>query len=446
MRSLYPHQEGMVRYLKENKNAALYAEMRLGKCITTIRALKDEPGRKLIICPKTVIPVWCEELLREGVINHTWLSSDWRHNLITFTQLGGQLPEWVVVNYEGVQRLGEKMMKWFNTVIIDESTAIKSPTTKITKYCLQHLAHCKRKILLSGNPAPNTPLEYFPQMQFLYGKWMNCENYWQFRHRYFASDLMGWQWWARSSSKDVIRVELQKSAYLLSRKDVGLESIKVYEKRYVEMPKALAKEYKRMEKEFVVNLPNGKQLETQYILAKLSYLQQLASGHCSKQKFSDFKIKELISLLMGELKNEAVVVWCQFRWEIDEIAKALHDRKIMALKITGDTKLEFRKEYQAKFNAGKFNVLIMQVQTGKFGINLARSSTAIYFSNSLVPENRDQSEARIDLVTKKEPLLYLDLVTKNTVDETILKNLQKKKKNSRYFMESVVQELKEKYK
>jgi SNF2 family DNA or RNA helicase len=87
----------------------------------------------------------------------------------------------------------------------------------------------------------------------------------------------------------------------------------------------------------------------------------------------------------------------------------------------------------------------MQVSTGKFGLNLSSASTAIYFSNSLRPEDRIQSEYRIEANNKKEPLLYVDLLTKGTVDERILNVLKKKQTHARDFLSGVVEELRKDY-
>lgn len=440
-RQLYPYQKDAVAYLKKTPMAALYMEMRLGKCITTIRALKDIPGRKLIICPKSVINTWADELEMEGISDYLWFSSEFLKR-IPYKNMYA-LPQWCIVNYEASTRLSDTWKEMFQHIVIDESAWIKNPKAKVTKFFLQNFQNAERKILLSGNPAPNTPLEYFTQMQFLHGEWMNCKNYWQFRRRYFVSDIQGWQWWTRHSSKEVIKLELQKTCFFLSRKDVGVENKKVYEKRYVSMPASLQKEYNRMEKEFVATLPNGETLEIKHVVAQLIYLQEMAGGFLKDQAMSEHKIKELVSLLEGELKGEKVLVWCRFRWEIEAISKAI--KTIRCVCITGDTKLGNRKIIQEGFNGDDYDILILQTATSKYGLNLSAADTSIYYSNTFVADDRTQSEMRIEHNSKKTPLLYIDLITRDSVDEHILKALQKKKKDSQFFME-VIEELRRKYK
>lgn len=434
MRTPYPYQKSMIDYLKKTPNAALYVDMRLGKSFCTIRALRSLPGRKLIVCPKSVIPTWCNELEAEGIQDYLWFSSEF---LKRFKNPSPLWPQWIVCNYEAIQRM--KSLP-FKHVVIDESVVCKSPTAKLTKFLIQNFQDVERKILLSGNPAPNSPLEYFSQMQFLFGRWMNCDNYWQFRKRYFTSDFNGWNWWARNSSKDSIRIELQKSCYFLSRKDVGVANKKVYEKRYVEMPSEVRKKYREMEKEFATSLPDGTKLETKWVLSQLLFLQELAGGHILGQEVSRFKIRELKTLLEGELKGESVLIWCRFRWEIKMI-----EEELGCVSISGETPLSLREKYQKDFQSGERLVLCLQVATSKYGLNLSRSSTSIYFSNTFNLDDRDQSEMRIEHNDKKEPLLYIDLVSKGTVEEEILKALQQKRKQAGFYRE-VIKGIKERVK
>jgi len=441
-RVLYPYQKKIVDYIKTTEHPALWVSMRLGKTLCTIRALKDLPGRKLIVCPKSVIPTWCDELNMERISSYGWANTTDYKQFYLNNGIQFGLPDWVIVNYEAVTKFPYDNAAYYDYVVIDESVRLKNPQAKLTKFLLNNFRNAKKRICLSGNPAPNTPLDYFTQFQFLKNEWMGCNNYWKFRHRYFASDLQGWAWWTRKGSDEVIRKGVQENSYVLTRKDVGVANQKVYEKRVVSMPAKLEKEYKRMEKEFVAKLPDGKEIETKWVLAQLIYLQEMAGGHLLNQEVSDFKVKELINLLEGELKGEQVLIWCRFRWEIEAIMKKV----IGAEFINGDVPLDERKKIQDKFNGGKFNVLIMQIATGRYGLNLSSADTCIYFSNTFSYDDRSQSEARIESNTKRTPLLYIDLVTKNSIDEDLLKSLKKKEKHSKFFLNSVVENIKERNK
>lgn len=442
-RTPYPYQLDAIKYIREAEHPALWMQMRLGKTFCVLRGLRGTSGRKLIVAPKSVIGTWQDEFEMEGITNYCWFTSKEVKTVLRRNEDRFSLPEWVVMNYEAVCRLSEAELRQFNVVVIDESVRLKDPATKTTQFFLKNFLKFKKRICLSGEPAPNTPLEYFSQFQFLRGEWMGCDNWWRFRQRYFGSDAQGWTWWPRATTKELIRKQLKKDAFVLTRKQAGVALEKVYQVREVEMPAEVRKEYTRMEKEFVANLPDGTELETKYVLPQLSYLQQMAGGHLKKQHLSDFKIDELVYLLKTELKNEQVLVWSWFTWELERINERLKKESISCASIMGKTPLDLRQQNQKSFQAGRLKVLCMQVATGKYGLNLSAASTAIYFSNSLKPDDRNQSEYRIEHNEKQgETLLYIDIVTKQTVDVSILTALKNKKVNAAYFLGDIVESIK----
>jgi SNF2 family DNA or RNA helicase len=65
-------------------------------------------------------------------------------------------------------------------------------------------------------------------------------------------------------------------------------------------------------------------------------------------------------------------------------------------------------------------------QAGGTGLTLTAANTAIYFSNSFSLEERLQSEDRCHRIGTKEPVVYIDLVAADTVDERIAAALQSK--------------------
>ena len=64
--------------------------------------------------------------------------------------------------------------------------------------------------------------------------------------------------------------------------------------------------------------------------------------------------------------------------------------------------------------------------TGGYGLNLTEAKTVVYFSNNYNLEVRQQSEDRAHRIGQKNNVTYVDIVTKGTIDEFILKSLKKK--------------------
>ena len=81
-------------------------------------------------------------------------------------------------------------------------------------------------------------------------------------------------------------------------------------------------------------------------------------------------------------------------------------------------------DFQNKMNDCRF--FIGNTQTGGYGITLTAASTVIYYSNNYDLEKRIQSEDRAHRIGQKNPVLYIDLVAKKTVDEKIIQALRNK--------------------
>ena len=437
MRTPYKHQKKGIQYLKSRAHSALLWEMRTGKSHAIIAAF-NHLDRVLVVCPKPVTSVWHDELRADGI----------RRGDMLMVDSGGldsvrRLPKWVVANYEAVLRFPEKWLSKFDVVVLDEAVRIKNPKAKLTKFFIKNFRSARRCIA-SGNLAPESPLEYFSPMQFLYGEWMGCRNFWQFRHRYFWSDPRGWAWWPKSKrTKEQIKDAVKADAYVLSRKDVGLANEKIFQQRVIEMPPKLRKLYKEMEDEFAMTLPDGQEIEVKHVIVQLNYLCQLAGGGTTKGWLADHKIDELVTLLKGELAGEQVVVWFRFNIEIAHVAERLLKEDIRFGVITGDSEKENRTQIQAWFKIGLIRVLLIQVRTGLYGLNLSEASTAIYFSHPLSSNERLQSEDRIAHPNKRGPLLYVELVSKDSVDSDLCNALKKKQNQSRYFLGQVIENMKE---
>ena len=84
------------------------------------------------------------------------------------------------------------------------------------------------------------------------------------------------------------------------------------------------------------------------------------------------------------------------------------------------------KNFKTRLSLVRF--LVGTTQTGGYGITLTAASTMIYYSNGYDLEKRQQSEARIDRIGQHFPMTYIDLIVENTIDERIVKALEKKNK------------------
>ena len=445
-RSPLPHQKEALEYCKRSK-IALFMEMRLGKTLVSIRWAKERKAeRVLIVAPLSSLNPWEEELVEENVekkrIHYLLGSREKKLSIAKFPAKG-----WYLINYEGLRSCPEILKQNWQAIILDESTKIRNPKAQITKLLNSQAVYIPNRCILSGRPNPESALDYFEQFRFLFGSFMGKNNYWNFLHSNFHKGWSGWDWVPNKGTLDRIKNEVHGLSFVRTRSQCGVGSSKVHEKRYVYMTPKQKKLYREIEKTFAFEYGEKKN-ETQWVVVKYLWMSRLAGGFLPNSEneesnkltiISEEKTKLLLELLRGELKEEKVVVWFRFNSELKHVKLALENVGIECVSILGETLPSERSFAYSEFRKNpETRVMLAQIKCGKFTYDWSVASTAIYYSNAYDNEDRIQSEDRIIHPKKKEPVLYLDLITKDTVDEDVVKALKEKNLESKLFMNQLI--------
>ena len=126
-----------------------------------------------------------------------------------------------------------------------------------------------------------------------------------------------------------------------------------------------------------------------------------------------------------------MIIWANYLWNIHEIKDFLEKKygKDSVVSIYGEVSVLDRKDAVEKIQKDpKCRFLVGNPTTGGFGLTLTACNTVVYYSNSYNLEVRMQSEDRAHRMGQKGTVVYVDIVTKNTLDEAILKSLVNKGK------------------
>lgn len=418
-RKAFPHQAEVLERIRREPRVALFLEMRLGKTLIAIRWAARRPAPRLVVAPLSVLLAWQSELTQEGQTS-CLLAGPKADRLYDFQKSGAH---WALINYEGLYPSPDGMTQavatypW-QTVILDESVRIRNPKAQITRLCTRHFAYVPNRAILSGLPNPEGPLDFFEQFRFLGITLLGCSNYWAFRKKYFTVDTRGFAWSPTILLLKKIKPAVAEHAIVLSRKKVGLDNKVLTEDRFVELPKAIRQTYDTTERTFALGTE-----QTAWRLTMYTWLLRLAGGRAinkDRQKFyHDAKLDELTNLLTGDLKNERVLIWFVFRKEGRAILKRVRSLGRKAAIIHGDVPTEKRHQHKQRLDDGKIDVLCLQFQTARYGLDLSAAPTAIYYSRTASSDAYHQSLDRIVHPQKKGPLLGIHLVTRDTVDERI---------------------------
>lgn len=426
-RPLYPHQQQMLTWAEPRSTIALFCQMRLGKTPVTIRWARADAA-VLVVAPMSTLSRygWSRELRLEHVTRvHRLYDIPNKHRpaYMAATPLRG----WFLINYEGLRVAPWLLQHAWSTIVLDESTKVRSPQAQITKLLARHSRHIPRRAILTGLPNPESALDYFSQFHVLDGEFLGMSNYWQFRHALFQG--VGYDWIPRRGTIDRIKEEVHHRAYVLTRAQVGIGNQKQRQVRLIPAPSVLKKHQTQVIRDFAFE-----HLETKWSPVQAMWLAKLAGGFSPTNKLvTDVKLKELVELLTTELHDESVVVWFRFNHELHAAVTRLQQKGVSTGVIYGATTKAERSTIQEAFQDGTVRVLLVQVKCGQYGMNLSRANTAIYYSNAWDYEVRAQSEDRIEHLEKHELLLLIDLVMQGTADEAVLDALDMKAVTARAF-------------
>ena len=206
---------------------------------------------------------------------------------------------------------------------------------------------------------------------------------------------------------------------------------KTFMKRIIQLSPEQKKVYAQMKQMALAEL-NGKTITTVNVITQMMRLQQITCGHFkadddSVQEIKNNRITELMSVL-EEVEGKAVI-WAHWRHDIATIVREIEEEYPgSVMTYYGDTTPDDRQKAIREMQdpESKIRFLVGTPQTGGYGITLTGASTMIYYSNGYDLLLRQQSEARIDRISQKKPMTYIDILAEDTVDEKIVKALRKK--------------------
>ncbi len=416
---------------------ALLMEMGTGKTITSIAIVgKAYLTRKikhlLILAPKSIVAVWEDEFSRFANFPYslsvlTGTSTKKTEQLKTILHKGLEV---AVVNYDSISLIEKELAAWYpDFLICDESSKIKNPTAKMSKATYRIAKVCKYRLILTGTPIQNNPLDFFSQYKVLddsiFGK-----SFYAFKNEYAVlgtyNQPIGWR----------KLPELVKKAHSIAFRVTKAEALDlpdtIDEIRPIALEDKAQKLYKAFVKESYMELSKGEVTATN-ILTRLLRLQQITGGFIRPDEESERyeqissakldALEDIIDTAISETKK--LVVIARFIPEIKEICKMLDKKKIKYAHIYGEVK-DRAAEVERFQNEPDCMIFVGQLQTVSMGLTLTAASTMVFYSLSYNFADYSQARARIHRIGQKNNCLYIHLVVKNTVDETVLKALEQK--------------------
>ena len=340
-----------------------------------------------------------------------------------------------IINYESARKLPQVYLGHIGFLILDESQRCRSQDSLTTKFFIGPpngksigLADLvPYRLIMTGTPAPNSPIEYWGQMAVVDKKILG-NNFYVFRaSNFYAGGFCGYQWKVRSDRKDWIMDQVKSKAFYISKDECLDLPDQIFTHKTFQMSKDLQLAYDSMKKENLLSLKGATVLGI-VELAKIMKLRQITSGFVIDQqgkahKLSDDKFKLLDETLDEIGHDKQVIIWCQFHYEIQELMLRLGD-KVCAL--YGDMTQAAKEASIKDFIAGKRTYLVAHPKTGGVGLTFTNCSYNVYFSMDYSYESFKQSQDRTHRIGQSKKVTYISLLAEDTIDGIIYKALTKK--------------------
>lgn len=428
-------------FILAHKVSALFLDCGLGKTITTLTAINElmydsfEISKVLIIAPLRVAQsTWKEEIEKWDHLNllrYSIAVGDEKERLKALKQNS----DIYIINRENVDWLVTKsgIDFNFNMLIIDELSSFKSHTSKRFKSLLKIRPYFERVVGLTGTPSSNGLMDLWAEFRVLdlgerLGRYIT-----HYRNEYFLPD--------KRNGAVIFSYKPQPNAEERIYRRLADMTISMKSTEYLKMPELILNEleinldeedqikYKKFKKEMVMTIQE-KEIDAINAASLSNKLIQLANGsiYDEDKKFYEVHNKKLDKLeeIIESANGKPVLVAYWFKADKERIEKRF---KVREIKTADDIK---------QWNKGMIDLALIHPASAGHGLNLqSGGSTLVWFSLTWSLELYQQTNARLYRQGQKDTVVIHHLITKNTIDEDIMKSIKRKDKTQEALMKAV---------
>lgn len=374
-------------------------------------------------------------------------------------------PKLFLCHYEGLAAVTRLLLRSkFDLIVYDEAQRLKARATGASRlaYRLRHAAEIK--LILSGTPIDKQPEDLWAQFRFMKPELLGT-NWKQFVDRWFTPEdtsinLRGVPRnslrfqkllkakMIRNSKRTFDRKHLpifleliQPHCLRVTKEVLDLPPLHLHE-RCVRLWGNQARLYADMERDFIVRL--GEDAVTAPLkVTQLTKLHQIVGGHLIDENGIPHKVgraKEREAVSLVKRLAGPIVMFFRYTEEVHAMVEALSKIVGRVECLTGRTKKKLRPSLIRDFQAGEIDVLLCQIKTGGVGIDLFRSSTAIFYSFPYSFIDFEQAVARVHRRGQENEVNIYLILAEATIDYTIYQAILDK----RSVVDEVLNNLKEK--
>ena len=345
--------------------------------------------------------------------------------------------------------INREMVKWlveesgvpfdYDMVVIDELSSFKNPQSQRFKALMKVRSKVRRVVGLTGTPASNGLMDLFAEYKLLdmgqrLGRYIT-----RYRLSYFQPDKTNgaivYSYKPLPFAEDAIYRKISDITISMKSTD-HLKMPDLVSTQYeVHLSDAEAERYADLKQELILQLPDG-EVTAANAAALTGKLAQLANGaiYADTGDVVEFHERKLDALedIIESANGKSVLVAYWFRHDLQRIRRRFDVRELKSSKDITD------------WNSEQIPVAVIHPASAGHGLNLqAGGSTLVWFGLTWSLELYQQTNARLWRQGQSAGTVVIQhIVTKDTIDERILKALQAKDKTQAALIEAVKADLK----
>ncbi len=437
----HSYQKYAIRYIETHPISALLIDMGLGKTSITLTAIRNllfdsfEVCKVLVIAPLRVAKnTWTDEIKK------------WEHlSTLTYSLIVGNENERLsalnekadiyIINRENVDWLVNKSgYKFdFDMVVIDELSSFKNHQSKRFKSLMKVRPLVKRIVGLTGTPSSNGLMDLFAEFKILdMGKRL---GYFigQYRNTYFKPDKMNgpivYSYKPLPNAENAIYEKISDITVSMKANEY-LKMPELLTSNYVvELSNSEKNQYDEMKKSLVLEITDG-EITASNAASLSNKLCQLSNGaiYDDEQNIVEIHDRKLEALedIIESMNGKPLLIAYWYRHDLERIKSRFSVREIKTSEDISD------------WNDGKIPVALIHPASAGHGLNLQNGgSTLVWFGLTWSLELYQQTNARLYRQGQKNTVVIQHIITKGTIDEQILKALQKKNKTQADLIDAV---------
>ena len=425
----HEYQKRATQFIIDNRYCALFLDMGLGKTVSTLTAidiLKNdylEIDKALVIAPKSVaLNTWSGETAKWDHLKKLRISVA-MGTAAQRTKAIERDADIYVTNRDNVKWIVDYFKKepWpFDTVVLDESSSFKNPSSQRFKALRKIRPQLRRVIELTGTPSPNGLMDLWPQIWLLDMGERLGRTLGSYRSEFFTAGRRNgavvYDWIARPGARQRISKRLADISMSMQASD------------YLDMPDVIdggltlalppdeMRDYQAFQKEQLMQLDNT-DIEAVTAAALTNKLLQYTGGALyddqhNWHEVSTAKLEALQDIV--ESTDESVLIYYQYQSEKDRILKMLPD----AVTFTGEPEL------LESWNAGKIRLMLAHPASVAYGLNMqAGGHIIVWYTPTWNLELYMQANARLHRQGQTKPVVIYHLIAAGTIDERVMQAL-----------------------